>query len=84
MWNELHAMPPTIDTHFKPDAEPSNFDATWLRRTGWRYVCVHVVFLMVCYLCRCVISCVVSCFDGGRSCRHVVNLKGRRGKDAQP
>ena len=45
--------------------------------------CVHVVFLMVCYLCRCVISCVVSCFDGGRSCRHVVNLKGRRRTDAQ-
>ena len=26
IWNELHVMPQTIDTHYKPNAETSNFD----------------------------------------------------------
>jgi hypothetical protein len=46
-------------------------------------VCVRAMFLMVWFCCRCVVSFLVSCFDDRRSYRHVVDLKGRRRKDAQ-
>ena len=46
-------------------------------------MCVRAMFLMVWFCCRCVVSCLVSCFDDRRSYRHVVDLKGRRRKDAQ-
>jgi succinate dehydrogenase hydrophobic anchor subunit len=72
-------MSQTIDTPYNPHAEPSNFDGMWLRRTGWRCVRVRGLVLMVFVF----VFVFVFCFDDRRSCRHVVNPKGRRRKDAR-
>ena len=79
IWNDLHVMSQTIDPPYNPHAGPSNFDGMWLRRTGWRCVRVRGLVMMVFVF----VFLFVFWFEDRRSCRHVVDPKGHRRKDAR-